>query len=278
MRAVCTSMIRTVLLGTLPWHMAYGEAEGSLRIPSEIEKAQLEDKAGVQLPLDVQLTRHDGQQIKLGDYFSKDDPRPVIVTLGYYGCPMLCSLVLNGLIDGLKGVSFKPGRDYRMVSISIDEREKPELAREKRAVYLKSLGYPEDSDFWNFHVAVADEVKRVADAVGFNYFYDKKIDQFAHGAGFFVFSPSGVLSRTFFGINFKPSDIKLALGEAADGKIGSFVDRVILSCFHYDPDSHRYGVYIFGVMRLGGILTILILGFVLLAYFRGERKRAGTKV
>ncbi len=124
-----------------------------------------------------------------------------------------------------------------------------------------------------------EEARRLADAVGFNYVYEQKSKQFAHGAGIFVLSPTtGVLSRTLFGISFKPQDIRLALGEAADGKIGSFVDRVLLSCFHYDPDSHRYGIYVMGVMRLGGILTMLILGAVLVMYFRGERKSAKSVV
>jgi protein SCO1/2 len=178
------------------------------------------------------------------------------------------------MVEGLKQVSYKMGKDYRVVSVSIDDREKPDLAKKKQENYLGAMNMsPEQSDAWNFHVMTSGEAKRLANAVGFNYYFDEKNDQFAHGAGFFALSPKGILSRTLFGITYTPSDIKLALSEAADGKIGSFVDRVLLSCFHYDPDSHRYGVYIFGVMRLGGILTILILGTVLLLYFRGEKKR-----
>lgn len=249
------------------------KGEGSMRVPQALENAQIDDKAGAKVPLDVQLTDQDGSVVTLGQYFSATDTRPVILTLGYYGCPMLCSLVMNGLTDALKSVSFKPGKDYRVVSVSIDSREKPDLAKKKQAAYLGAMGADEHADWWKFHVATAEEAKRLADAVGFRYEFDRKIDQFAHGAGFFVLSPEGVLARTLFGITYKPSDVKLALSEAADGKIGSFVDRVLLSCFHYDPDSHRYGVYIFGVMRVGGILTILILGSVLLVYFRQERKR-----
>lgn len=263
---------------SLLWQDLLAQGEGSLRVPKELEMAQMEDRAGTKVPLDVEMTDQDGRVVRLGDYFSASDPRPVILTLGYYGCPMLCSLVLNGLIDGLKGVSFKPGQDFHMLSVSIDDREKPDLAKKKRMAYLGALGGSADADWWQFHVMTAANAKALADAVGFNYTYDKKNDQFAHGAGFFVVSPAGVLSRTLFGINFSPSDIKLALSEAADGKIGSFVDRVLLSCFHYDPDSHRYGVYIFGVMRLGGILTIIILGVVLLMFFRGERKRIDSVV
>ncbi len=248
--------------------------EGSLRVPMELENSQIEDKAGVQVPLDIAMTDQDGKSMLLQDYFSSSDTRPAILSIGYYGCPMLCSLVLNGMLDGLKELSYDIGKDYRIISVSIDDREGPDLARKKRDAYTAALGVPAEYEkAWTFHVMSATEAKRLSDAVGFNYYFDKKNDQFAHGAGFFVLSPKGVLARTLFGISFSPSDIKLALSEAADGKIGSFIDQVLLSCFHYNPDSHRYGVYIFGVMRLGGILTILILGTILLLYFRGERKR-----
>lgn len=252
--------------------MLIAEGEGSLRMPKEMAESELLDKAGAHLPLDVEITNQDGRKIKLASYFSAEDQRPLILTLGYYGCPMLCSLVLNGLVESLKKLSFQPGDDYRLISVSIDDRETYQLAKQKQIAYLGALAQS-DEKVWQFHVANAAEVKRLADAVGFNYIFDQRDNQFVHGAGFFVISPSGVLSRTLFGISFNPSDIKLALTEAAQGKIGSFVDRVLLSCFHYDPDSHRYGIYILGVMRLGGIITILTLGMVLLMYFRAERKR-----
>jgi protein SCO1/2 len=173
-------------------------------------------------------------------------------------------------LESLKNVSLSLGQDYRIVSVSIDHRETVDLAKIKQQLYLDALN-SKDEQAWNFHVTSKDEAKRLADAVGFNYFYDKRDDQFGHGAGFFVLSPKGVLSRTLFGISFLPSDVNFALLDAGEGNIGSFVDKVLLSCFHYDPDSHRYGVYVFGVMRLGGILTILIMSLVLLMYFRYEK-------
>jgi protein SCO1/2 len=248
--------------------------EGSLRLPKELS-SQIIDKAGAQIPTDILMTDHNGKKVLLGDYLND---KPVIITLSYGACPMLCQLVLNGLVNGLKGVSYKPGKDYRIVSLSIDDKETPEKAKEKRDSYVKSFDYPTNIDWWTFHVADSEEIKRLADSLGFNYFYDQKSRQFAHGAGIFVLSKKAILSRTLFGIEFKPGDIKLALSEAADGKIGSFVDQIILSCFHYDPDSHKYGVYIFGIMRLSGLLTIVILGVMLLMYFRGERKRVNSVV
>jgi protein SCO1 len=252
--------------------VAEQEKLGSLYLPKELAAAQIEDKAGALLPLDVELIDQNGQVKKLREYFRDDDDRPVILTLGYYGCPMLCSLVLKGLHDGLKDLKLTLGKDYRVISVSIDHRETIDLAKKKQATYLASLNADEES--WNFHVARQEEVKRLADAVGFNYFYDARDDQFGHGAGFFVVSPKGVLSRTLYGIRYDPGDIKFALLEAAEGNIGSFVDKVLLSCFHYNPDSHRYGIYIVGVMRIGGFLTIAILGLLLLMYFRGEIVRS----
>ncbi|MCA9507231.1 MAG: SCO family protein [Myxococcales bacterium] len=265
--------------GTVADSVHEPQQEGSLLVPKELRNAQIEDKAGAQIPLDIAMTNQDGEPVTLGQYFSKKDPRPVILTLGYYGCPMLCSLVLNGLVEGLKKVNYKLGKEYLIVSVSIDEREKSDLAKKKQASYLAALDVSqEEKEVWTFHVTTSAEAQRLASAVGFNYYYDKKIDQFAHGAGFFVLSPQGVLSRTLFGISYEPKDIKLALSEAVDGKIGSFVDRVLLSCFHYDPDSHRYGVYIFGVMRLCGVVTILILGVVLILFFRGEKRRVISSI
>lgn len=250
--------------------------EGSLYLPKQLAKAEIEDKAGAKLPLDIELSDENGRKVLLGDYIKADDERPLIITMLYYGCPRLCSLVLNGQIEVLNKVAPRPGKDYRMLAVSIDERETPELAAQKAALYREALGIkPEDKDAWVFHVAKKEESARLAEALGFNFIYDARDDQFAHGAGLFFVSASGMLARTLFGIEFSPNDVKLALSEASSGKVGTtFIERVILSCFHYDPDSHRYGVYILGVMRLGGIVTILLLGSFLLIYFRSERKRA----
>lgn len=255
--------------------MADTENQGSLFLPEEFKKAEILDKAGAHIPLDIPLIDEDGQQVFLRDYLA--DQKPLIITMLYYGCPRLCSLVLNGQVDGLKKIAPRAGKDFRMIAVSIDERESFELAAQKGAIYRESLGLdPSDKQAWVFHVAKNEDSKRLAESLGFSYFYDKRDDQFAHGAGlFFLSSPSGLLARTLFGIEFKPNDLKLALGEASEGRVGTtFIERVILSCFHYDPDSHRYGVYILGVMRLGGVLTIIILGTLLLIYFRGEKKRA----
>ncbi len=248
------------------------EPMGSLMVPEELKASQIEDKAGAMIPLDINMTNHLGQEMMLKNYLL--DNKPLILVLGYYSCPMLCSLVLNGLVEGINELSFSVGKDYRVLSISIDPKETFDLAQKKRENYLKTVKQKNisDKDF-SFNVAKEEEVKRLAQALGFNYFYDKRTQQYAHGAGVFFLSQKGQLSRTLFGISFNPSDIKLALSDAANGKIGSFIDQIILSCFHYDPDSHRYGVYILGFVRICGIITVLVIGLFLLWFFHNEKKR-----
>lgn len=241
-------------------------------VPHALENAIITDKAGTQIPLDIKYINHLGQKVRLRDELARK--KPLVVTIGYYGCPMLCNLVLNGVVEMLKGSKYFLGKDYSVASFSIDPREGFELAAKKRENYLNSFD-KKVNDAWSFNVMSEDEAKRLADAIGFGYHFDKKTDQYAHGAGFFLLTPDGVLSRTFFGIAFEPSQFNMALMESSDGKIGSFVDKVLLSCFHYDPDAHRYGVYIFGVMRLGGLLTVLIMAIFLAMHFRIERKMYG---
>lgn len=254
------------------WPLMSGE--GSLRVPKIMEGTEIIDKRGAIVPKDILLTDHVGKSVKLGDYLGHD--KPVILTLGYYKCPMLCSLVLNATVDSIKGQSLKLGRDFSILSVSINSNETPDLAKAKRVNYLKALGAPQDSP-WVFALGKTEDVKKLADSVGFGYKFHEPSGEYIHSAGIFVLSPDGTLSRTLYGIAFKPSDLKMSLIDASNGKIGSLMDRIILSCFHYEPDSHRYGVYVFGVMRLAGILTILMLGsFVLLMLKKERRLKAWT--
>ncbi len=241
--------------------------EGSLRLPLQMEGTEIVDKRGAQIPVDVMLTNHEGRQVRVADYLRSG--KPVILTLGYYQCPMLCSLVLNGLTDVMKDQSLKLGKDYEILSVSINPNEKQDLAAAKRENYLKVVGAQTG---WDFAVGTEEEVRRLADSVGFGYKYDERSKEYVHSAGIFVLSPKGVLSTTLYGISFRPGDFKLSLVEASEGKVGSLLDRIILSCFHYEPDSHRYGVYIFGVMRLAGLVTVIVLAVVLGIFWKRERR------
>ena len=179
--------------------------------------------------------------------------------------------MLNGLVEGLKGQSLKLGRDYSILSVSINPNEKPELAAEKRENYLKALGAASDAP-WTFALGSTENVARLAESVGFGYKYHAPSGEYVHSAGIFVLDPDGKLSRTLYGIQFTPNDLKMSLIDAANGKVGSLMDRIILSCFHYEPDSHKYGIYVFGVMRLAGVVTILVLGTLIIFLFRRERR------
>ncbi|MES2503483.1 MAG: SCO family protein [Myxococcota bacterium] len=243
--------------------------EGSLLVPQILQGTEIVDKPGAKIPQDVQLLDHTGKPVRFADILGKG--KPVVLTLGYYQCPMLCSLVLNGLTDVMKKQSLQIGRDYTILSVSINPNEKPDLADAKRKNYLKVIDKP-DSTPWVFATGSMPEVKRLADSVGFGYQFDKKSGEYIHSAGIFVVSPQGVLTRTIYGISYKPSDFKMSLIDASNGKIGSLLDRVILSCFHYEPDSHKYGFYIFGLMRIAGFLTIVVISAVLLMFWKRERR------
>ena len=254
-----------------------GQAEPVL--PKPLQNIDIADRLGNRLPLDVALTDHDGKSLRLGDYFSGDESgKPVLLVLGYYSCPMLCSLVLNGVLDALKNVDLQPGKDFRLVSISIDPRDSVEVAKSKRDTYLKTYELKEYADGIQFHIAKAEQSKRVADAVGFGYRWDEDTEQYAHAAGIFFVSPDGTLTRTLYGLTFQEQDVKFALMEASRGEVGSIVDKVILSCFSYTSDSQRYGVYIFGLFRFGGALTILLLGGLLITLWRSERIKAESNI
>lgn len=243
--------------------------------PRELEGIDIADKLGASLPLDVMLTDENGKERPLGEYFSGERAgKPVLLTLGYYECPMLCSLVLKGTLDALKELSLDVGEDFSVVTVSIDPRESTSVAKAKRQNYLADYDRPGAEEAWHFHVAEEAQVRRLADAVGFSYRWDERDEQYIHAAGIFFISPDGVLTRTLYGISYPPKDVKFALMEASRGEVGTITDKVLLSCFQYTPDGQRYGVYVWGLMRLGGVLTILFLGMLLFVLWRREQRRA----
>jgi protein SCO1/2 len=239
--------------------------------PKEMEGVEIIEHLGEQLPLDLTFRDERGETVRLGSYF--DGKRPVIVTLVYYNCPMLCSMVLNGAIDGLRGVDFTPGEDFQIVTVSIDHREGPELASEKKKNYLEQYGRPEAAAGWHFLTGDAEQIRALAGAIGFGYRYDPDRMEYAHGAAIFFASPEGKLTRYLFGIQHEPKQLHLALVEAGQGKIGSAVDRFLMRCYMYNPDSRKYGFYIWGAMRLGGLLTIIVISAMLMIFWRRERRQ-----
>lgn len=247
-----------------------------LSLPKELENIGIEQKPGTKLPTDVRLRDSQGRDVRLGDYF--DGEHPVILALAYYECPMLCTFVLNGLLDSLKGIDLSAGKDFRVVVISFDPRDTPEMANKKRETYVKAYGRPIADRGWDFLVADQAEVKRVAETIGFKYRWDEPTKQFAHAAGIFVATPDATLSRTLLSMQFPSKDVKLALLEASEGKVGSVMNQVLLFCFHYSVAENRYVLATRRLMKAGGVLTVIVLAGLLARYWRAERRRSAKPV
>ena len=231
---------------------------------------RIDQNLNSQVPLDLTFRDEDGKQVKLRDYFHG---KPVVLIPAYYRCPRLCTLILNGVADSLRQISFKMGRDFSVVTFSFDPNETPEMAAAKKESYVEFLGQPGAGQYWHFLTGKEKAIKTLTDAIGYHYTYDPKTGQFAHASGIMVLTPDGVISRYFYGVQFPPPDMRLGLVEASQGTIGSPVDQVRLFCFHYDPESGKYTATVMNFVRLGGVLTLVLMGTVFgLLWFRSGRK------
>lgn len=249
------------------------EAGTSNGLPSILKTVGIEQKLGEQVPLDAVFKNEDGKQVKLGEYFGKN--RPVILALVYYECPMLCNEVLNGLTGSLKGMSFDAGKEFDVLAISFDAREndKPGLAKNKKAGYLERYGRANAENGWHFLTGTQEEIDKVTKAVGFNYEYDAKTDQFAHAGGVMIITPEGKVSRYFYGIDYAAKDLKFGIMESAQSKIGNPAEQLLLYCFHYDPSTGKYGLAVINVIRIAGILTLLGMGGMFFVFWRYNKKK-----
>jgi protein SCO1/2 len=240
-------------------------------LPKRLQGIDVVEHLNTDLPKHVEFTDEHGRRVKLGDYF--DGKVPVIVTLNYSGCPMLCSLILNGLVEGLKQVDWTAGKDFRIVTVSIDPAETPEISLRTKKRYLDFYGRPEASEGWHFLTGSPANVRAVADAVGFKYGYNEKRKEYVHPAAISLLTPGGRIARYLYGIEFHPKTLRLSLVEASEGKIGTTVDRLLLYCFHYDSSEGRYAPVAVNIMRLGGSLTAILLGGFLTVLWRGELRK-----
>ncbi len=240
--------------------------------PPELSGIDVEEHLGDYVPLDLTFTDASGSDVTLGDYFNKG--KPVFLVLAYYECPMLCTLVLSAAANGaIQVTSLDPGTDYEMVTVSIDPDETAELAAQKQSRYIKSLGLKGSEDSWNFLVGNEENIRSIADVVGFKYYYVPERDEYAHPAVAFILAEDGKISRYLYGLDFKPRDLLLGLLEAAEGKIGSTIDKIILYCFHYDPNAKGYVLFAQNVMRTGGVLTLIALALFLSSLWTKEKFR-----
>lgn len=230
----------------------------------------IEQNLGKPLPLNLTFTDETGKTVRLGDYFGK---RPVILVMAYYECPMLCTVVLNELTRAMNGLDLRIGKDFEVVTVSISPTETHELAAKKKANYVKSYNYEGANEGWHFLVGEEKNIKQLAEAVGFKYVYDPKTKQYAHGAGIMIATPDGKLSRYLIGVDFAPRDLKFALAESSQGKIGNPVLSAVLYCFQYDPSTGRYGVVVLRVIQLAGIITVLSMATLIGSAILLERRR-----
>lgn len=249
-----------------------GESIGQLppgQLPLALENVGVDEKLGALVNLDLEFVGEDGYPVPLKSFFHKG--RPVLLDLVYYNCPMLCNLILNGQVKTMREISWTPGDEYEIVTISINPQEAFNLAREKKAMYLSSYDRPAPG--WHFLTDKNDNAKKLAEQVGFHYRYDAKQDQYAHAAAIMILTPEGRVSRYLYGVNFRSKDLKFALAEASEGRMTMTIQKILLYCYHYDPNANAYVLFAMNVMRGGGILTVLLLGGFLWRMHRAEVRK-----
>ncbi|MGA8027054.1 MAG: SCO family protein [Bryobacteraceae bacterium] len=237
--------------------------------PTITRGVAIEQKLNSPVPLDLVFRDEANQAVPLRMYFGE---KPVVMALVYYKCPNLCSLTLTEMVRALHRLSFEPGRDYEVVVVSFDPSETPQLASEKKSNYAKLFGRASFNSGWHFLTGTQDSISRFASAVGFQYRWDEPTHQFVHAGGIMIATPDGKLSRYFYGIRYAPADLRLALVEASQGKIGSPVDDFLLYCFHYDAVQGKYSLVIFNVLKIVAAITVLALGALLFFLMRRDKK------
>ena len=237
-------------------------------VPAPLREIGFDQNLNQQLPLDAAFKDEQGNDVHLGDFFGA---KPVVLAFVYFNCPMLCTQVLSSLTSSLGTMSLDAGKDFEVVAISFDPREKPADAVAKRKEFLDRYHRPADNAGWHFLTGEQPEITRTTKAAGFRYVWDEKTQQFAHPTGIIVATPEGRLARYLFGVEYGPRDLRLALVEASSGKIGNAVDSLLLYCYHYDPLTGGYGLVVMRTLRIAGVVTVLaIVSFILLMIRRDK--------
>jgi len=256
----------------MPGSMGMSGGIVASNVPPRFQEVTFSQRLGDRLPLDARFTDEEGRGVTLGNYFGK---KPVVLAFVYYQCPMLCPLVMNGISSALKVVPFTAGQEFDVVLISFDARDTPAAANAKKRAHLQHWAVPETASGWHFLTGEEAEIRRVTSAAGFTFEWDDTTQQFAHVSGLLVATPDGRLSRYFYGVEYSPRDLRLALVDSSQGHLGTVVEELLLYCFHYDPSSGRYGAVFMNIMRLGGVLTVgLVAGFIVLMRWRESRQVA----
>ena len=269
---IVSSVLKLAATVALATACAFGQGmtNGILSPPANVRPPGLKN-VGIQqnlnqpLPLDLMFTDDLGRNVRLGDYFGK---KPVILSLVYFNCPMLCGEVLSGLEHSLRMMKFDVGSEFDVVTVSFDPKDTPEMAAKKKAEFLKRYKRAGAEQGWHFLVGKQEAIDVLTKAVGFQYQYDPKSQQFAHATAIMIATPDGKIAQYYYGVEYPPKDLRLGLVEAGKGKIGNVVDELLLYCYHYDPTQGKYSATILRVLRLAGIATMLSLGTLIFVMIR----------
>lgn len=237
--------------------------------PPGLEFVGIEQHLNAEVPGNLEFSDENGNKVMLFDYFGHG--RPVILNLGYYQCPMLCSELLQGLVGSMKALTFKLGQDFDVVTVSFDPRETSEMAAAKKRDIIKRYGRANAAQGWHFLTGGADQTAALTKSVGFEYQFDPKTERYAHAAAIVMLTPERRVSGYLYGVEFSPKDLRLGLVQASQNRIGNIGDQVLLYCYHYDPRTGKYGAVISNILKLAGLTTVLILGTFVLVMLRAEK-------
>jgi protein SCO1/2 len=240
----------------------------STSVPKALREIGFDQHIDARIPLDVPFRDESGRTVAIGDYFGK---RPVVLLFAYFDCPMLCTQVINGLSSALGVLSLDPGRDFEILTVSFNPHDTPESARAKKAIYIERYKHDGASAAWHFLTGDQPAIDRLTKAAGFNYAWDADTKQYAHPTGVMVLTPDGRLARYLFGIEYGPRDLRYAIVEASAGRVGSAVDSLLLYCYHYDPETGRYGLAIMRTIRIAAAGTVLLLAGFIVVMVRREK-------
>ncbi|HKR66851.1 MAG TPA: SCO family protein, partial [Thermoanaerobaculia bacterium] len=244
------------------------------QVPVDPPKITIAQRLNQRVPLDLMFRDETGEIVRLRQLFRG---KPVLLNFAYFRCPMLCPMVLEGTAESLTHLKFDLGKEFDVITVSIDPRDKASTAAELKEKYIKHYGRLDSAPAWHFLTAHETAIKQLADAVGFHYEYEPRTDQFAHGAALLVLTPDGRVSRYFYGFEYKPRDLRLAIVEASEGKVGTLTDQFLLLCFHYDPVTGKYSRNAMTFARAGGITTVLALGGFIFVMIRKERRSSSQE-
>ena len=239
-------------------------------MPEPLRKVGIDQRLNEQAPLDLTFRDETGKQVQLRQYFGR---KPVVLSLVYYECPMLCTMVLNGLLRSLRATPLNVHEHFEVVTVSFDPKEGPELAAPKKAEYVKKYGRKGGSEGWHFLTGEEASIRKLAQSVGFRYTWDAQTNQWAHASGIMVLTPQGKIARYLYGVEYSAKDLRFALVEASAGRILSPVDQLLLLCYHYDPKTGKYGFVIMNALRAAGMATVFLLGLFMFVNLRRDRRK-----